>query len=169
MRFMSSAVVRPAAEADVAAITAIYAHYVTHGAASFEIDPPDTAEINRRRLDIQSRGLPYLVAELDHAVAGYAYAAPYRPRLAYRFTVEDSIYIHPESTRQGVGSALMQPLIGLCTDGGYTQMIAVIGGSDNVASIRLHERFGFRLAGVLQSVGFKFGRWHDSILMQRAL
>lgn len=161
--------IRAANDDDIAAVTRIYAHYVRHSTATFETEPPNVQEMLRRTTDITQRNLPYLVAERDGAVLGYAYAVPYRPRKAYRFTVEDSIYIHPECLGQGLGRALLPALIEACEQRGARQMIAVIGGSDNAASIRLHERLGFRHAGVLRAVGFKFGRWLDTILMQRSL
>jgi L-amino acid N-acyltransferase YncA len=123
----------------------------------------------RRRAGILSRGLPYLVAELDGAVAGYAYAAPYRPRPAYRFTVEDSVYIHPDHARKGLGRLLMVEVIAACTAAGCRQMLAVIGDSDNASSIGLHRALGFQHVGVLRNVGFKFERWVDTVLMQKTL
>jgi phosphinothricin acetyltransferase len=162
-------ILRPATDADVAAIATIYSHYVQNGCATFEIEPPDVAEIARRRAEIAQRGLPYLVAERNDVVLGYAYASPYRPRAAYRFTLEDSIYVHPNHRGEGVGSALLPKLIALCEETGARQMVAVIGDNDNPASVRLHTRFGFAHSGVLWSVGFKFGRWLDTILMQRSL
>ena len=161
--------VRAATEADLPAITAIYSHHVRHGTGSFEIDPPDEAEIAERRRAIVSRGLPYLVAEVDGFVAGFAYAGVYRPRPAYRFTVENSVYVHADRQGRGIGRSLLGPLIESCGGAGYRQMIAVIGDSANTASIRLHERFDFRQAGVLKGVGFKFERWLDAVLMQRDL
>ncbi|HTR64252.1 MAG TPA: GNAT family N-acetyltransferase [Terriglobales bacterium] len=161
--------IRPAGTADVAAIVEIYAHYVRNSTVTFETDPPDATEIARRRADVEARGLPYVAAEVDGAVLGYAYAVPYRPRPAYRFTVEDSIYIHPDHIGRGLGRSLLAALIEACERWGARQMVAVIGGSDNLASVKLHERFGFHRAGLLQSVGFKFGRWLDSVLMQKAL
>jgi L-amino acid N-acyltransferase YncA len=161
--------VRAAREDDVPAVTQIYAHHVLHGPASFELDPPDAAEMARRYAQVLSLGLPYLVAETDGRVSGYAYAAPYRARPAYRFTVEDSVYIHPDCIGNGIGSALLPVLIAACEKLGCRQMIAVIGDSQNFASIRLHEKFGFTRVGLLPAVGYKFGRWVDSILMQRAL
>ena len=165
----SNAIIRSSTEADVAAIAEIYAHYVRTTTTTFEIDPPDVAEIARRRAAIRERTLPHLVAEVDGAVVGYAYAVPYRPRLAYRFTVEDSIYIDQRHIGRGLGRRLLAAVIGACELNGYRQMVAVIGGSDNAASIGLHGSFGFVPAGLLRSVGFKFGRWLDSVLMQRAL
>jgi len=166
---MDDILVRPSTDADVAQIAAIYSHHVLHGVATFETDTPDVSEIARRRSDVLSRGLPWLVAEVDGRVDGYAYAAPYRPRAAYRFTLEDSIYIHPNHLGQGIGKLLLPELIAQCEAHGAKQMIAVIGGADNPGSIRLHEKFGFRHAGRLQSVGFKFERWLDTLLMQRPL
>jgi L-amino acid N-acyltransferase YncA len=161
--------IRPAIESDVPAITAIYAHHVLHGAATFEIDPPESEEMDRRRIAIQSQGLPYLVAEKDGLIAGYAYAGPYRSRPAYRFSVEDSIYIQPDFQAQGLGRLLLANLIELCIAQRRRQMIAIIGDRGNTASIRLHLSFGFRHVGYLEAVGRKFGRWIDTVIMQRAL
>jgi phosphinothricin acetyltransferase len=162
-------VIRPSTESDVPAITAIYRQHVLEGTGSFEITPPDEAEIARRREDIVSRGLPWLVAELDGAIVGYAYAGPFRPREAYRFTLEDSIYVRAESTGLGVGRALLEQLIEICRTCGYKQLVAVIGDSNNVGSIRVHKRCGFRYAGTLRDVGMKFDRLLDVMLMQREL
>ena len=151
------------------AIAAIYAHHVLHGLASFEEVPPDIAEMSRRRDDFVARALPYLVAERAGRVVGYAYASPYRTRSAYRFTVEDSIYIEHAEVGRGIGRALLSALIERCTALGYRQMVAVIGGSDTWPSIRLHEALGFARVGVLQAIGFKFGGWVDTVLMQRPL
>lgn len=161
--------IRDAAAADMAAIAGIYRVHVLHGLASFEVEPPSAAEMDARRRAIQEDGLPYYVAELGGTVAGYAYAARYRTRIAYRHTVEDSIYVSPDCGRRGVGLALLNATIDRCTALGYRQMLAVIGDSANRASIRLHEKAGFREVGTLQSVGFKLGRWVDSVLMQRPL
>lgn len=161
--------VRPATSSDAPAISGIYAHYVRNSSVTFEVDPPDYAEIERRMADVHARDLPYLVAEVESAVIGYAYAVPYRPRPAYRFTVEDSIYLHPSHTGRGTGRLLLSALLDACEQWGARQMVAVIGGSDNLASVAMHEKLGFRHVGVLQSVGFKFNRWHDSVLMQREL
>lgn len=151
------------------AITAIYAHFVLHGSGTFEEIPPSLQEMTARRARVLAEGLPHLVAELDGAVAGYAYATIYRSRSAYRFTAEDSIYVHHERAGSGIGSALLGELIDRCEALGCRQMIAVIGDSENRASIGLHEKFGFRPAGELRSVGYKFGRWIDTVRMQRAL
>jgi L-amino acid N-acyltransferase YncA len=165
-----SLVIRPATTADIPAITRIYAHSVTHGTASFELTPPDEAEMARRMGELVGKGFPYLAAEAGDEIAGYAYAALYRTRPAYRFTVEDSVYIAPHSHRRGVGRALLAALIEECTARGYRQMIAVIGDSPRQAgSVGLHKALGFHHVGILQDVGFKHDHWCDSLLMQRAL
>ncbi len=166
---MSALIVRPATAADLAAVTAIYRHHVLHGLASFELDPPDETEIARRYTAIRELGLPYFVAELNGRVVGYAYAGVYRTRPAYRFTVENSVYIEREHAGHGIGSALMPVLIDACAAAGRRQIIAVIGDSANRASIRLHEKFGFEHIGVLPACGWKFGRWVDSVLMQKEI
>ena len=162
-------VVRAAGDQDLRAITAIYGHHVLTGTASFETEPPTLEEMARRRAQVLSRGLPFQVAELDGEIVGYAYAAPYRLRPAYRFTVEDSVYIHADRTRRGIGRQLLDAIICSCTQTGSKQMIAIIGDSENAASIRLHEAAGFKHVGVLRGVGLKFGRWLDTVIMQRAL
>jgi len=161
--------IRPSRDADVPGITAIYGYHVLHGVASFEETPPDAAEIARRRNEIVKRGLPYLVAERDGRVIGYCYAGPFRPRVAYRFTVEDSVYVEGGEIGRGLGRALLEQVIARCGELGYRQMVAVIGGRETLGSIRLHERLGFAHRGVLPAVGFKFGRWIDIIMMQREL
>ena len=161
--------IRPATDADMGSVAAIYAHHVRHGSASFEIEPPDVTEMRRRRSDILAKGLPYLVAVQGDAVLGYAYAGPYRPRVAYANTVEDTVYLHPEMLHRGLGQRLLAALIEACTVRGMRQMVAVVGDSDNLASIRLHEKLGFRVVGVLRDVGFKHGRWLDSVLLQRPI
>jgi len=161
--------VRASREADLPAVTAIYAHHVLTGLATFEIEAPGEAEMRRRRADVLERGLPYFVAERGGDVVGFAYAAPYRARPAYRFTVEDSVYVHRDHIGHGIGATLLAVLIAACERAGCRQMIAVIGDSANQASIKLHERCGFALVGLLPSTGFKFGRWVDSVLMQREL
>jgi L-amino acid N-acyltransferase YncA len=161
--------IRSAQPSDIPAITRIYAHAVLHGTASFEIEPPDESEMARRQRVLLDGRHPYLVAEADGAVLGYAYAGPYRARPAYRWSVEDSVYIAPEAQRRGVGRALLESLIGESERRGFRQMIAVIGDSAQTASIELHRALGFRLIGTIVSVGFKHGRWLDSVLMQRPL
>jgi phosphinothricin acetyltransferase len=163
------ALVRPSTEADLSAIQAIYARHVLTGFASFEEVPPDLAEMARRRAEVAGRGLPHLVADVDGRVLGFAYAGPYRARTAYRFTVEDSVYVAAEAAGRGLGRLMLAALIRDCEAWGARQMVAVIGDSGNLGSIRLHAQAGFREAGRLRAVGFKLGRWVDSVLMQRPL
>ncbi|MGB6451746.1 MAG: N-acetyltransferase family protein [Steroidobacteraceae bacterium] len=160
---------REAAETDLPAIQLIYAHHVRHGLGSFEEIPPSVDEFVARWRAVMSLDLPYLVAERNGVIVGYSYAAAYHPRSAYRYVVEDSVYVAEDISGQGVGSALLQTLIARCETGAWRQMIAVIGNSSNISSIALHRRMGFRPVGTLRSVGFKFGRWVDVVLMQRAL
>jgi len=164
-------IIRDSRDEDVAAIGAIYGHHVLHGLASFEEVPPPIEEIALRRADILARGLPYLVAERPDKgrVIGYCYAGPFRPRIGYRYTLEDSIYIDAAEVGRGIGRRLLAPLIERCAELGYRQMVAVIGGRETIASIRLHEAVGFTHVGIFSAVGFKFGRWVDTVLMQRAL
>jgi L-amino acid N-acyltransferase YncA len=166
---IGAANIRDAHDADMASVQAIYAHHVLHGLATFEETPPSVAEMIARRLKIYQQRLPYIVAECDGEIVGYAYASAFRPRPAYRYTVEDSIYVRHDLTGRGIGAKLLAELISCCEAGGFRQMIAVIGDSDNLASIGLHERFGFRRTNLAQAVGFKFGRWVDTVDMQRAL
>ncbi len=167
---MSSGVsLRPSQDRDLAAIAAIYHHHVLTGVASFEEEPPALDEMARRRGEILARGLPYLVAEQSGRVLGYCYASLYRTRSAYRFAVEDSIYIEGAELGRGIGRALLSELIDRCTAQGYRQMVAVIGGSDQWPSRRLHAALGFAQVGVLPAIGFKFSAWVDTVLMQRAL
>ena len=166
---MSGLSLHPAAPNDMPAIQAIYAHHVLHGLGSFEEVPPDANELVRRWRTIVERGLPWLVAEAGRAVAGYAYAGPYRPRRAYRYTLEASVHVAPGHARLGVGRTLLARLVAQCEAGPWRQMVAVIGDSGNTGSIRLHESLGFSHVGVLAAVGFKHGRWVDTVLMQRAL
>jgi L-amino acid N-acyltransferase YncA len=161
--------IRPATPADIGAITRIYAHAVVHGTASFEIEPPAEAEMARRRQVLLAKGFPYLVAEIAGAVAGYAYAGPYRDRRAYDWCVEDSIYVAPEFYRKGIGRLLLTRLIADAERLEDRQMLGVIGDSANTASIAVHAAVGFRLIGTFQSIGFKHGRWLDTVLMQRSL
>jgi phosphinothricin acetyltransferase len=142
---------------------------VLHGLASFEEEPPPLDEMRRRFEEVRARGLPYLAADFGGVVAGYGYCAPYRSRSAYRYTLEDSVYVRHGSEGRGVGSALLRALIERCEGLGYRSVIAVIGDSANAASINLHASFGFLRVGTLRSAGFKFGRWVDSVLMQRPL
>lgn len=165
----AAATLRDAVAADMAAVHQIYAHHVREGLGSFEEVPPDQAEMERRWAALVARKLPFLVAELDGDVAGYAYAAPYRERKAYRFTIEDSIYVSPQALGRGIGRALLSALIERCTALGYRQMVAVIGGSENSASITVHRSLGFLDAGALKAVGWKFDAWVDTVFMQRPL
>jgi L-amino acid N-acyltransferase YncA len=161
--------VRPATADDVPAFREIYAHHVLHGLASFEEEPPSVDEMRRRFEDVRARGLPWLAADFGGVVAGYGYCAPYRARSAYRHSLEDSVYVRQGSEGRGVGSALLKALIERSAALGYRQLVAVIGDSGHAASINLHTSFGFLRVGTLRSVGFKFGRWVDSVLMQRPL
>ncbi len=160
---------RAATPADIPAITAIYAVEVRELVNTYEYEVPDQAEMAQRMADITGRGYPYLVATLDGDVAGYAYANSYRARVAYQWTVENSVYVDGRFQGHGVGSALLQALIDACTARGYRQMVAVIGEPANTASIKLHERFGFQLVGIFRGLGRKHGRWLDTVQMQRAL
>jgi L-amino acid N-acyltransferase YncA len=160
---------RSATDRDIETIQVIYSHWVNHGTASFEIDAPDLHEIARRRADVVSKSLPYLVAEHSGNVVGYAYANWFRPRPAYRFTVENSVYVHPDSHRGGIARLLMTELLMRCEQAGARQMIAVIGDSGNVKSIGLHQAMGFTHMGTLRSTGWKFNRWLDTVLMQKQL
>ena len=163
------ALVRPSSEADMAAVRDIYAHYVLHSLATFEESPPALDDMLARRRASVDLGLPYLVAEARGEILGFAYAAAYRARPAYGFTIEDSVYVADGLGGQGIGSALLGELIARCERGPWRQMVAVVGDSANSGSIALHKRFGFELVGTLRSVGFKFGRWVDTPILQRAL
>jgi L-amino acid N-acyltransferase YncA len=161
--------IRPTTEADLPAITEIYEHAVRYGTATFELTPPDLAEMTRRFQALMDGGFPYLVAVLEGEVVGYAYAGPYRPRPAYRFTVENSVYLKPAIHRRGIGLLLLRRLIAECETRGYRQMVAVIGDSANAGSIGVHTRTGFQMIGTHPDVGLKFGRWLDTVMMQRSL
>jgi L-amino acid N-acyltransferase YncA len=161
--------VRPAKPDDLAAIHGIYAHHVLNGLASFEEQPPPAEELRRRYDDVTARGLPYLVADFGGIVGGYGYCSLYRSRSAYRYALEDSVYVRPDMQGRGVGAALLGELIRRCEGLDYRQLIAVIGDSANIASIALHASLGFLRVGTLRSAGFKFGRWVDSVIMQRPL
>jgi L-amino acid N-acyltransferase YncA len=166
---MSSLEIRPAVVADLPAITDIYEHAVRFGTATFELVPPDLAEMTRRFEALVDGGFPYFVAALEGRAVGFAYAAAYRLRPAYRFTAEDSVYLQPEIHRRGVGRQLLQRLIAECEARGFRQMIAVAGDSANAASIGVHLSCGFQMVGTHPNVGFKFGRWLDIVMMQLAL
>lgn len=165
----SALVIRDAHDDDVPAIQAIYSHHVLHGTASFELTPPTVDEMRQRRAAVLASQLPYLVAELDGEVAGYAYATLYRPRPAYRHTCEDSVYVRQGMAGHGIGGRLLAELVQRCTALGWRQMVAVVGDSANAASLAVHARCGFHPVGTLKSVGHKFGEWRDTVLMQRML
>ena len=162
-------IVRAAMAADAEALAAIYGHHVLTGFGTFEEEPPSAAEMEVRRAAIADRGLPYLVAEDAGRVLGFAYAAPFRLRAAYRYTVEDSVYIAPDAIGRGVGRAVLTAVLQACEDLGLRQVVAVIGDSCNVASIGLHRALGFEDRGIGKSFGFKHGRWVDIVWMQKAL
>jgi L-amino acid N-acyltransferase YncA len=166
---MQTLEIRPTIAADLPAITEIYEQAVRFGTATFELIPPDLTEMTRRFQVLMEGGFPYFSAILEGRVIGYAYAGAYRPRPAYRFTVENSVYLQPSSHRRGVGLQLLQRLIAECEARGYRQMIAVIGDSANAGSIGVHTKCGFQMVGTHPNVGFKFGRWLDTVMMQRAL
>jgi phosphinothricin acetyltransferase len=167
---MSNIAIRAAVAADLDRITEIYADAVTHGTASYELEPPSRAEMASRFGAVTAGGFPYLVAETEGAVLGYAYAGPFRPRPAYRFVVEDSVYVAPEAKGRGIGLLLMQALIETARVSGFRQIIAVIGdGHAESASVRLHEKLGFHHCGRLEGSGYKHGRWLDTVFMQLPL
>jgi len=161
--------IRPSTDADIPAVQAIYADNVLHGTGTFETEVPDAAEMARRRSEVLGRQLPYLVAERGGAVLGFAYANYFRPRMAYRFCLEDSVYLRPDTRGQGIGKLLLTELIARCEAVGARQMLAVIGDAENLGSIQLHRALGFEQTGVLKGSGWKFGRWLDVVLMQRQL
>lgn len=169
IRDVADMVIRDVADIDLPAIQEIYAHHVIHGLASWEETPPDVAEIGRRRDAIVDAGYPYRVALADGVVVGYAYAGAYRPRPAYRHTVENSVYIAEARTGGGIGGRLLEDLIALCTDMNFRRMVAIIGDSANFVSIALHRKAGFEMVGVIPSCGFKAGQWLDQVIMQRPL
>ena len=161
--------IRPSTAADLPAITAIYAGNVRHGTGTFELDAPDQAEMSRRRDDVLAKGLPWLVAQRGEAVLGYAYANHFRPRLAYRFCLEDSVYLAAQAQGQGIGRLLLAELLARCEAGGARQMMAVIGDSTNLGSIGVHRTLGFEHTGTMKAAGWKFGRWLDVVIMQKRL
>jgi L-amino acid N-acyltransferase YncA len=165
----AKAAVRDVTEADMAAIQRIYAHYVLNSASSFEEVPPTTEQLLARRADVLRLGLPYILAEIDGTIVGYSYATAYRARSAYRYTIENSVYVAQGMGGRGIGRLLLSALIDRCGDGSWRQMVAVIGNSENAASIALHRSLGFQPVGTLRNVGFKFGRWVDTVLMQREI
>lgn len=166
---MSGLLIRQATPDDAPAVQAIYAHHVLHGTGTFEEVPPDIDEMSQRMAAVATQGLPWLVAALEDRIAGYAYASQFRPRSSYRFTVEDSVYISPDVMGRGIGTALLQSLIATCTQLDKRELLAVIGDSDNQASIRLHTNCGFQNVGTLKNVGLKFGRWLDVVMLQLPL
>ena len=162
-------IVRTATQADAAALAEIYGDAVRHGFGTFEEDSPSAADMDGRRRAVQDMGLPYLVAEIDGRVLGFAYAGPFRPRAAYRYTLEDSVYVSPDAKGKGVGRAVLSAVIKACEALGIRQLMAVIGDSENAGSVGLHRSLGFEQTGVGRSVGFKHGRWVDIVHMQKAL
>ena len=161
--------IRASADRDLPAITAIYAHHVLHGTGTFEIEPPPLADMTARRAEVLSRSLPWLVAEQDGALLGFAYANWFEPRPAYRFSAEDSIYVAPDAHGKGLGRALLTALLAHAEAAGVRQMLAVIGDSDNLGSIGVHRAMGFEQTGLMRAVGWKHGAWRDVVLMQRSL
>jgi phosphinothricin acetyltransferase len=169
MKMTSPLLIRPSCADDVPAIVAIYAHHVLYGTGTFELDVPDADEMARRRDDVLSKDLPWLVAERGAQILGFAYANHFRPRRAYQYCVEDSIYLREDALGQGIGRTLLAELVTQCETLGARQMLAVIGDSSNAASIALHKVLGFEQTGILKSAGWKLGRWLDVVLMQRPL
>lgn len=165
----SGPLIRSRTDADMPKITEIYTHHVLNGASSWELSPPDVAEMTSRAHALEEAGFPYFVAEIDGNIVGYTYAGAYRPRPAYRFTVENSVYIDDNMRRGGIGTALLQRLIDECTARGYRQMIGIVGDSQNLQSIEFHEKMGFTRMGTVKNIGFKFGRWMDQVILQRPL
>ena len=162
-------IIRPATEHDADVLAAIYGHAVLHGLGTFEEEPPSPADMEGRRRLIANHGLPYLVAEDSGQVMGFAYAGPFRPRAAYRYTLEDSVYVSPDAVGRGVGKALLMAIIAACEALGVRQLIAVVGDSGNAASLALHRSLGFEQTGIGHSVGFKHGRWVDIVQLQKPL
>lgn len=163
-------IIRPACESDITDITMIYEHAVLHGTGTYELDPPDEAEMLRRYRHITGNGFPWCAAEEAGVVLAYAYASPFRTRPAYRWAIEDSVYVAPEAKGKGTGKLLLQALLDRCEALGFHQMIAVIGdGKGNKGSVALHQSLGFKLSGTIEGSGFKFGQWIDTVIMQKAL
>ncbi len=166
---MGSKLVRPSTDGDMEEVRRIYAHEVFYGLSTFEEQPPDIREMTKRRQGVLALGMPHLVAEIDGEILGFAYASRHRPRPAYNHTIENSVYVAEDMRGTGTGKMLLSALIEECERGPWRQMVAVIGDSENAGSIGLHKSLGFRQVGILQSVGFKLGRWVDTVIMQRAL
>lgn len=161
--------IRPSRDEDVPAITAIYAHHVLHGTGTFETEPPSIADMRTRRADVLSKGLPYLVAEQDGEIAGFAYGNWFKPRPAYRYSVEDSIYLAPDQHGQGLGRALLAELLARCEAVGIRKVMAIVGDSANAGSIGVHQALGFTQVGTIDACGWKFGAWRDIVIMQKTL
>lgn len=161
--------IRPSLDKDIPAITAIYAHHVLHGTGTFETEPPSVADMTTRRADVLSKGLPYLVAEDDGRIVGFAYGNWFKPRPAYRYSVEDSIYLAPDLHRKGLGRALLTELLARCESVGIRKMMAIIGDSANAGSVGVHRALGFEQVGKIESCGWKFGAWRDIVIMQKTL
>lgn len=161
--------IRPSREEDLPAITAIYAHHVLHGTGTFETEPPSAADMGTRRADVLSKGLPYLVAEEDGKVVGFAYGNWFKPRPAYRYSVEDSIYLAPGAGGKGLGRSLLSELLARCESAGIRKIMAIIGDSANAGSVGLHRALGFTQVGIVESCGWKFGAWRDIVIMQKTL
>lgn len=161
--------IRPSRDEDLPAITAIYAHHVLHGTGSFETDPPSLEDMTARRADVLSKGLPYLVAEQDGKIAGFAYGNWFKPRPAYRYSVEDSVYLAPDLQRQGLGRALLSELLVRCEAAGIRKVMAIVGDSANAGSVGVHQSLGFTPVGTIESCGWKLGAWRDIVIMQKTL
>lgn len=161
--------IRPSREEDLPAIAAIYAHHVLHGTGTFETEPPSVSDMTARRADVLSKGLPYLVAEQDGKIAGFAYGNWFKPRPAYRYSVEDSIYMAPDLQRKGLGRALLTELLARCEAAGVRKVMAIIGDSANAGSVGIHRALGFTQVGIIESCGWKFGAWRDIVIMQKTL
>ena len=161
--------IRPSRDSDMAALTAVYAHHVLHGTGTFETEPPGVPEMSARRADVLSKGLPYLVAELDGELAGFAYGNWFKPRPAYRYSVEDSIYLAPGLQRQGLGRALLAELLARFEAAGIRKVMAIVGDSANAGSVGLHLALGFAQVGVIEDCGWKFGAWRDIVILQKTL
>ena len=161
--------IRPSRDEDITAITAIYAHHVLHGTGTFETEPPNAADMANRRVDVLSKGLPYLVAEEDGEILGFAYGNWFKPRPAYRYSVEDSVYLAPGLDRKGLGRALLAELLAHCEAAGIRKVMAIIGDSANAGSVGVHRALGFTQVGIVEACGWKFGAWRDIVIMQKTL